>query len=998
MAPKKRKSSASYSSHYVCPVCGKRFPDSRGLSVHMYHKQNFCGTVGLVKRQQMLKNDLKWLDPPIILSADATIGTVEKANDSFENKSGANKVKCGFDGNDEDRNSCEDSDDDNNTWIRDYLSDHSSVSGGSNIDDNDFTFFENDQVSNTNAEEFVESNLFQFSAEHKSLTRLVHLLDSVLAPDYMFHEILKWARDSLSDGFNFLPKVQTRSAYIKFLSKSFNLQNMVPTITTVQIEKKQEPVPVVHYDFMTMLMSLLMDEELMQPHNLVLNNKHPINENATSDMDSIYDAWFDPYVCPSDNQEINEVLEGSWYAKTSGARYAAGKDFVCPLIFYVDRTMIDPQHSHFNLEPLNFTLGIFKRECRTKFKFWRTLGYIPGDEVVYDESKVKGTSQRNYHKYLSILLKGVLDIHNNPTILENHYVRIGNQVRKRNIHIPVAFIMADTQGADKLCGRYISYGNNVARIHRTCYCNTATCSDLSISCTWVEADQMLQTVQHGSEAERQQVSMQHLPKFALKDVDFGENPHGIFGATPNEILHGIKLGLIKYLLDDVLFSELSQASKDGLYQACTNWLPFLRCQSISSSYVRFYFPKQLTSLSNCTADETFAIFFMLFLLMNSSHGQAAFLLSPKMTRKRMQQYVFMFEWVLCYVCFLSSKQIYRSLIVEGDNSVLVKKTSEMVAYMSIYFPRTSEEKQGWNLSKIHELRHYATFIEMFGCPSNFDTGPCECMHKEFAKKPGRKSQKRHATFTMQAANRLGQKHIVDHAYLYFAGPESKFTLEQATETPSGSYMTVVASPVFDNNGNKSSVHTDVKGSGVNLGNQDLAYQLHPDLVEYLSQFLQNIHQETFVRVCSEYYDCEGILYRAHQNYRGLGPWHDWVWIGYVDDTSDEGFTNIPAKIICFLPEGMPDNPNPLIVCHPCEWNSKLITNIIERWQLVASPRSKQKRTYGFDIVELTALNGPCFAVPDLYTDGSYLPSDYVNIVKEKEEWGDYFFTITTSKQ
>ena len=66
--------------------------------------------------------------------------------------------------------------------------------------------------------------------------------------------------------------------------------------------------------------------------------------------------------------------------------------------------------------------------------------------------------------------------------------------------------------------------------------------------------------------------------------------------------------------------------------------------------------------------------------------------------------------------------------------------------------------------KLHELLHVTHMIEQFGFPMNFDSGPCERMHKDVAKKSGRVSQKRHATFTLQAASRLADWHIIDLAY------------------------------------------------------------------------------------------------------------------------------------------------------------------------------------------------------------------------------------------
>jgi hypothetical protein len=204
---------------------------------------------------------------------------------------------------------------------------------------------------------------------------------------------------------------------------------------------------------------------------------------------------------------------------------------------------------------------------------------------------------------------------------------------------------------------------------------------------------------------------------------------------------------VKYLLDDVFFKEITQASKDALNQACIETLPHIR-QSISPTFARFYFPNSVTNLSNCTADEIVSIFFMVFVLMYTGHGKNALFMSSKMTTKRMQQYTLLFEWVLCFLAFFTSKEIDKKDIDDGK---VMKSITSLVSLITKSFPRS--QGQGWNLSKIHELRHYPEYMKMFGSPSNFDTGPCERMHKEIAKQPGRRSQKRHATFTFQAATR-----------------------------------------------------------------------------------------------------------------------------------------------------------------------------------------------------------------------------------------------------
>ena len=49
-------------------------------------------------------------------------------------------------------------------------------------------------------------------------------------------------------------------------------------------------------------------------------------------------------------------------------------------------------------------------------------------------------------------------------------------------------------------------------------------------------------------------------------------------------------------------------------------------------------------------------------------------------------------------------------------------------------------------------------------PATLTLRPCERMHKEIAKRPGRRAQKQHERFTFQAAQRLADRHVLDKAY------------------------------------------------------------------------------------------------------------------------------------------------------------------------------------------------------------------------------------------
>jgi len=58
-----------------------------------------------------------------------------------------------------------------------------------------------------------------------------------------------------------------------------------------------------------------------------------------------------------------------WYQDTVNTYHKSPDDFICPLVLFTDKTFVDPMRSNFNLEPVSFTLAIFRQECRELFKF-----------------------------------------------------------------------------------------------------------------------------------------------------------------------------------------------------------------------------------------------------------------------------------------------------------------------------------------------------------------------------------------------------------------------------------------------------------------------------------------------------------------------------------------------------------------------------------------------------------------------------------------------------
>ena len=242
--------------------------------------------------------------------------------------------------------------------------------------------------------------------------------------------------------------------------------------------------------------------------------------------------------------------------------------------------------------------------------------------------------ERNYHLMLEHLLRDVIDIHNNPRQLDNFKLRIGNKWKFVNLRIPVAFVISDTQGADKLCGRYVFYKENVQRLHRTCKCSPGDATNTDTKCVWVKEEEMMGVIARNDKDELAKYSQHSIPLHAFRSIDFGGNPYGIYGATPSDNLHVVKLGIMKYTLEIFLEQELKNSGKFYLNQALTNTLPHLK-QGAINKFPRMYFPSGITSLGNTTAEEVLGIMFVIYLLCNTTQGRDAVLKNLTVMRLNM---------------------------------------------------------------------------------------------------------------------------------------------------------------------------------------------------------------------------------------------------------------------------------------------------------------------------------------------------------------------------
>ena len=205
------------------------------------------------------------------------------------------------------------------------------------------------------------------------------------------------------------------------------------------------------------------------------------------------------------------------------------------------------------------------------------------------------------------------------------------------------------------------------------------------------------------------------------------------------------------------------------------------------------------------------------------------------------------------------------------------------------------------LLKHHVLRHLIDDIERFGCPQNFNGGPCEANFKPH-KHMAQLTQRRQNTFIEQIGHRLSESYCLNRAmkectdssnYMY----TSSTALELDREIGGSRFIIKKQS-----DGGEADSRYFVQWLGVDKKGQ------YPQNV--LKFIYENLHHETdYPKVmCFTQHKREGVIFHGDCQYRSGPEWYDWVVINW------EGNNPTIGQIYCFVDmKSSCTNSHPVIV-------------------------------------------------------------------------------------
>lgn len=538
-----------------------------------------------------------------------------------------------------------------------------------------------------------------------------------------------------------------------------------------------------------------------------------------------------------------------------------------------------------------------------------------------------------------------------------------------------SYVIADIKGQNKLCAHYNTHGEYIKRLCHDCNCPTEHGDDPFFPCEPVNQKDIQKLIDANDEGGLQQIS-QHLLQNAMHKLSFGNSKAGIYGANPPDPLHTLELGLNEYLCTS-LSDQMGKASMSRIDSIIQIMSKFCEHQS-DRNMPRTNFPKGLSNLSRLSGSEMPGVLLSLLIALSCDAGKSIALQSPTFSSDSGRKFCRLIQGFLGYQAWLD-----QDVVTEEEVCQLTDRLSALLSNMKGTIKR--KEGLGLKIPKFHLQMHMERYIRWLGSAKNWNAKASEEDHKYKVKEPGKRTQKRQATLSVQAAQQVADNMLIYHAcseLIHWDRPSlvdnPSVRDESSSDCITGGGSRAILSTKLDSNGNPISL--------------DLCWSTKPpkvsydaDLMKFVAQKCANIVPDGKVHLFTEWKDkSRSLLLRAHPCYRQDRSWNDWAVFLWEDHGSYLGciqcFVNLTVSTNSTIESGMYAVVHSVTQPVTPQTHNK---NVLAKFKLEPFKEGKAP----FELVPVAAIESSAFVVPNL--GGSHGSVFYVC---PRRNWPQLFMT------
>ena len=551
------------------------------------------------------------------------------------------------------------------------------------------------------------------------------------------------------------------------------------------------------------------------------------------------------------------------------------------------------------------------------------------------------------------------------------------------LKVPVAFVVGDCEGNDKLCGRFGTHQLGNSLVCRDCNCPTDRSDDPIVRCTPLTVA-LIQNARDDADALKS--LSHHGIENAFHHVCFGGDPEGIHGCTPPEMLHLYQQGLYKYALEAFisLLTREQQRAFDVLFAKVAD----LCHRQSDRTFPRFTFPRGVTNLTRFTAAEQVGVTLVCFLSLSMQSFPSNMLkYNPRGKRycvdqelvERCMGFKKLFEEMLCAEAWINMAE---HSVLTLTNPAGQRITALMKLYASTVQRITGN---GLKIPKFHQLKHMPRYILKFGSPQNFSTSRCESHHISLSKRPAKTAQKRDECFEQQVGQRIVDGIVLARATKSLLASIHEPITQQQNVTKRGTRFCVIK---LEEDGAFEAIPYNRQLDPIDLGDHTIntfgeAFSKYFPTNEGIPCFTEHHRSD---QAGNNY------IFRSHPNYRGH-PWHDWAFFSWDNESTespDDGSSEdsakcsvIPAKILFFF-DGRE------LVDHP-EYDAGLYAVVVSLAALSSRVAGSKILSKGRDASGNSYLLAPVDSIVNtaLVVPNIGVPNEYL-VVSPPADWPSMF--------